>query len=124
MNFSNQLITLLDDLGRRFGLAIDWSQENIMPYLQELAGKYISWEMATSWMWIALGAVLILSGIALIVLDVEDVFGYSASGFGYIFGSLFLLVGLVIVFMEAYDILTCIYFPEKQILDYITLLME
>ena len=30
---SDEIIKLLDDLGQRFGIAIDWSSENMMPYI-------------------------------------------------------------------------------------------
>ena len=33
---SEEIIKILDDLGRRFGILIDWSSKNILPYLQDL----------------------------------------------------------------------------------------
>lgn len=30
---SDEIIKILDDLGQRFGVVIDWSSENVMPYL-------------------------------------------------------------------------------------------
>lgn len=42
-SLSSQVIEILDDLARRFGVAIDWTQANIIPYLNELAQKYLSY---------------------------------------------------------------------------------
>ena len=120
MTISTQIITVLDDLCRRFGLAIDWSQENVMPYLQELAGKYISWEIACSWALIALAGVIVAIGIAMIVLDVK-VFKEGVCG---MFGFCVIAGGLILAGVEIFDILTCVHFPEKQIAEYITDLMR
>ena len=49
---SNEIIKLLDDLGQRFGIAIDWSSENIMPYLKDLMSRYINYEIIASIVWI------------------------------------------------------------------------
>ena len=63
MTISSQIIEVLNDICKKFGIAIDWSQENILPYLQELAGKYISWEIATSVAWLIGAAIIIVVGI-------------------------------------------------------------
>lgn len=120
MTISTQIITVLDDLCRRFGLAIDWSQENVMPYLQELAGKYINWEIATSWAWIALAGLVIAIGIFLFIGDL--VWGWDA--FGCVTGIFLAFVGIIICVDQAMDILACVHFPEKQIAEYITDLMR
>lgn len=120
MTISTQIIAVLDDLCRRFGLAIDWTQENIMPYLQELAGKYINWEIATSKMWIYIAVALVVIGAALFLLDTFcDWFG-----FGKFIGVSCLVIGVVIGIYQTIDILTCVHFPEKQIVDYISELMR
>lgn len=41
---SEEIIKILDELGEKFGVAIDWTSENIAPYLTELyerAEKYL-----------------------------------------------------------------------------------
>ena len=45
---SDEIVKILDDLGQRFGIAIDWTSENVMPYLQDLMGRYINYEIITS----------------------------------------------------------------------------
>jgi hypothetical protein len=43
MDISNEIIEVLDHLSEKFGVVINWSSENVMPYVQELCGKYINW---------------------------------------------------------------------------------
>ena len=57
---SDEIIKILDDLGRRFGVVIDWSSENIMPYLQDLMQRYINYEVMTSVMWIVVALIVII----------------------------------------------------------------
>lgn len=36
----------------KFGIAIDWTAENIMPYIEQLCAKFINFEIYTSVFWI------------------------------------------------------------------------
>lgn len=118
MTVSSQIIEVLDNLCEKFGMAIDWTAENVLPYLQELCGKYISWEIATSIMWLVLGTLLIIGGAILCILDIKtklDTFG----GALLTVGALVIIAGLVVAIFQVLDILTCCYFPEKHIFEYI-----
>ena len=48
MSVSSEVIEILDYLGDKLGIAIDWTNENIIPYLQVLINKFIKWEISTS----------------------------------------------------------------------------
>ena len=54
---SDQIIQVLDALCNKFGLAIDWGAQNVLPYAQELMGKMVSYELWTSVMWIVVFAI-------------------------------------------------------------------
>lgn len=41
MQVSEQIIYVLDELAKRFGMVIDWTQQNVMPTVYEICGKYI-----------------------------------------------------------------------------------
>ena len=49
---SEEIIKVLDDLGQRFGIAIDWSSQNVIPYLQDLMQRFINYEVISSIVWI------------------------------------------------------------------------
>lgn len=42
---SEEVIKILDALAEKFGLAIDWTSANVLPYLQQLCGKYVTYEI-------------------------------------------------------------------------------
>lgn len=118
--WASQVIAVADDLCKRFGIAIDWSQENILPVLKTLAGKLISFEIYTSIFWLIIGAVLLTIGIVCVIKgiknpDDDDLF------FAYLLIAVFTGVsGLVVVGSQVYDIIQCTTFPEMYIYEFIT----
>lgn len=120
---SDEIIKILDDLAKRFGIAIDWSSENVVPYLKELFGKFINYELYTSVAWILLGIIAIILGIFLIKngTKLDDVDGiFFMIGFGILISS----IGIVITFVQIYDIIACMTFPEKILFDTIKSYLE
>lgn len=71
MTVSSQVIEVLNYLCGKFGVVIDRSAENVMPYVQELMSKFIQWEIATSRMWIVFAVLSLLVCVALIVTDAK-----------------------------------------------------
>lgn len=49
---SEEIIKVLDYLGEKFGIAIDWTQENVFPYLQDLLSRFAGYRIAISIFWI------------------------------------------------------------------------
>lgn len=60
MTVSNQIIAVLDAICEKFGIVIDWTASNIMPYLQDLCKRIVTYEIATSAAWIILQIVILL----------------------------------------------------------------
>lgn len=128
MTISNQIIEVIDALCVKFGIAIDWTQENVLPYLQTLAQEYISYEIWTSVMWIVLVAI----GLVVLIVCTKkakkaynnaDIFDEDCYMLLYIsccVASIFCSIALVcVIFTQTLDIITCITFPEKIILEFI-----
>lgn len=46
MTFSEQLIHLIDEFAKRIGIVIDWTNDNIMPYLCDLITRYGQFHLA------------------------------------------------------------------------------
>ena len=57
---SDEIIKVIDELGKRFGIVIDWSNENVLPYLQELAHRFIIYRTAMGIMAIVISVILII----------------------------------------------------------------
>ena len=60
MTVSNQIIAVLDAICEKFGIVIDWTASNIMPYLQDLCKRIVTYEIATSAAWIILQVVIVV----------------------------------------------------------------
>ena len=129
MNISNEIITILDDLGKRIGVAIDWSNQNITPYITELFGRFIKWEIASSIVWIVIAIIVIgLSGVIAVKnfkeykkaswIDEDDYF------FLTVFGMCLAIVFFIVVGVQIFDICRCIYLPELEIYNYISNLIN
>ena len=48
MSISDQIIAVINDLCQKFGIAIDWTAENVLPYIEDLCARYIQFEIQTS----------------------------------------------------------------------------
>jgi hypothetical protein len=131
MKFSEEILTVLDYLGHKFGIAIDWTSENVMPYLQDLASRYIKYEVFTSIAWIALFVVIIIlagfiwtiSGIVsakCVNNDIAQAICYMSMAVFWIAFALCIIVGMT----QVYDIIECYTLPEKVILEYLKTLLN
>lgn len=60
MTVSEQVIQVPDVLCEKFGIAIDWTSANVIPYVETLCGKLVTYEIFTSVtsivIWVALCA--------------------------------------------------------------------
>lgn len=113
---SDEIIKVLDYLGKKFGLAIDWSSANIMPYLEELGGKIVNYEISISIIWIVFAAILIGIGVFTIVKNKDD-----CDEGGFILCSVsavFVFIGIIMALVQSFDIATAVYLPEKTILEF------
>lgn len=54
MEISKEVISILDYLGEKLGVSIDWTSKNVMPYVQELAQRYIKYDIASSALWLVI----------------------------------------------------------------------
>lgn len=120
MTISSQVIEVLNELCKKFGIAIDWSAENVLPYVKELAGKFISLEIATSWAWIVIAVIFIAISILFIILDMK----YNFDGFLCVIGTIIIVIVLFVIAAQAFDIITCKYFPEKKIFEYVQYMIK
>ena len=114
---SDEIIKLLDDLGQRFGIAIDWSSDNVLPYLQDLVRRFTTYEIATSIMWLTIGMIFLLAGI---IFSIKIVKSENRDIHSLILFTVILaVIGIVMIMCQISDIITCCTIPEKMILEYI-----
>ena len=121
---SNEIIKVLDDLLKRFGIAIDWSSTNIMPYLQDLMTRIVKYETYTSIVWLVLGAIILLIGLyfirkAIKFLKSEEPDSEIFFIVSMIIAMFSLMTGPSIIFTQVDDIIEINTIPEKYIIEQI-----
>ena len=120
-SISNEIIKVLDALCDKFGIAIDWSSENILPYLSTLMDKCISYEISTSIYWIFLAFVIGCIGLCCykqgknLRIRTEDHEGYLI----YLIGWGGLIASPIIIASQLYDLIKCYTLPELIIIEQI-----
>lgn len=116
MQVSDQIIQVLDYIGKKLGLTIDWTSENVLPYVQTLCDKYINWEIATSVVWIIIGVVCAILSIIFLKILWDDEIGLILL--------VPLFIGIIIICIQVFDIIKCVYFPELKIFEYVQYLLK
>ena len=112
MQISNEIIKVLEYLCGKLGLTIDWTSENVIPYIQTLCEKLVNWEIATSIAWIVIAVLLIIGSSFLLKVDLDD--------FQQIIFGICLFVGMWIIGEQTFDIIQGCVFPEKTIYEYLS----
>lgn len=131
MTVSEQIIQVVDALCARLGIAIDWTGENVLPYIETLCGKLVSYEIGTSIAYIIIWAMFSIGGIVatkkfypVFKNGIEEQGRYDV---GWTVGSFFAIMGLVIVYIAAISVITtqimdivkCVTFPEMYVFEYV-----
>ena len=132
---SEEIIKVLDALAEKFGLAVDWTSSNVIPYLNQLCGKYINYEIATSIVWMIFGLLLFLAGIVcyrIVYKNKEwgvDQYEYISDDYSgrmllYVCVIAIFAISMMVIYTQIFDIITCVTFPEKIIIDELKLIQS
>lgn len=127
---SEEIIKALDALGEKFGIAINRTSENVMPYLQQLCNKYVTYEIATSVVWLLVAICSLFIGKYLIEKSKQywkkyeyeeeenkySDFDIIAIVFRMLAGCV-IIVGIIVILCQIFDIVTCVTFPEKMLIE-------
>lgn len=132
MQVSDQIIAVLDNLCEKFGLAIDWTSETILPHITVLAEHLVTYEI---WKSAASIVMMVFWTIVSIILTKkfyptfkkkieENRHSYSdfwemASVFVCIGLALLWLGALICISVNTMQIIKCLTFPELFIFEYI-----
>ena len=89
---------------------------NIIPYIEELFGKFIKYEIATSIVWLVIAIIPILIGIWCFktgkkINDGDDEY------WCYLFGVALFIISFVTIVIQTFDIVTCFTLPEKILIE-------
>lgn len=121
---ADEIIKVLNDLCEKFGIAIDWSSKNVLPYVQKLGERIVAYEFWTSIVWIVINLLLVVGSIVVIKKiykwsDSED-YDCDWDGFNIFCVGICIIVALACfacMLTQVFDIVTCLVFPEKAIIE-------
>lgn len=137
MTVSEQIIQVFDMLCKKFGIAINWTNENVIPYLEILCRKLVTYEVVTSIVWVVIAALMIIGSI-IAVKKLSPTFKRGLEenkrnyDCGWEVGTVFAIIGLVIINVvsvcmitsQIMDIIKCAVFPEMHVFEYISALVD
>lgn len=133
---SKEIIEIFDYIGEKFGIAIDWTQENIIPYLTDLLGRYVTFNIVIHAIGLFLGiagtvcAIVMLTHIYFRANREKSIFwelncykeemlssgGMVASIISGVIG----LVSLATLIYNPVELLEWIFIPEFQLIEDLT----
>ena len=126
MSFSENFINIIDAISKRLGIVIDWSNENILPYIEQLSIRIVNYEKFTSIAWLIFAILMLITGVLLLIKAKEDCKNndyYYCDDIGVlcgIAGSILIMISIVCIIIDVGDIITCLTLPEKTIIEFIT----
>lgn len=124
MSFSSQFIEVLDALCDKIGIAIDWTSQNVVPYVTDLATRIITYEISTSVAWIVIATIVFL----IIWKMTKNMCKEDAFDGGWFLGwAIRIVMGLFCfceIGFEVFDIIEAVALPEKTLYDFIMGLMS
>ncbi len=138
MEVSDQIIKVLDKVSEKFGIVVDWSSKNILPYIQQLGDRIVKYDLYKSIFWLVLCVIAIIASSSLIKLickgykntkinNEENIFFEDICGPSPTFTTIilvvfiiFLLVFIIVGFItNVNNIIQDILLPEKTIVEFI-----
>ena len=69
----NEICNVIDKLAEKFGIAVNWGNENIMPYIQDLITRYSKFEIASAAIGSIICFILVILCITGIVHSIENI---------------------------------------------------
>ena len=142
---TDEIIKLLDELAKRFGVAIDWADENVMPYLLEVYDRFITYQIVLSLIPIVLFMVSLIITITIALktavnyknrkdsffVKVHQLQNYHGENIGeyfeitenfwvvmFVLGLLTFALGIETMF-EFPDLLKAIFVPELSVVEFL-----
>ena len=111
MSFSENFINIMDAIGKQLGIAIDWTSQNVVPYIEQLSQRIINYEMCMHGFYLAISVAIIITGKK-IANKAKELYEKELDE-GYVG------MGITCVCANIKDIITALTLPEKTIIEFI-----
>lgn len=110
----DEIIKVLDNLAQKFGIAIDWTSDNVLPYLQDLITRYAKYICFTSIMWLIIGILIVIGFIVVMVVYFKAT-DYT-DGIIVFLLSIGIAIGGGVIICQTIDIIEVVTIPERAII--------
>ncbi len=121
---SNEIIKVLDHLCDKFDIAIDWSSNNVMPYLQDLMVRITKYVIYTNILWLVI-SILIIGATVFALVKIIKVARESMYDWDFIIaissliGSIIIIVFFLTGMYACQNLIEVNTVPEKYIIEMI-----
>lgn len=121
---SNEIIKVLDHLCDKFGIAIDWSSNNVMPYLQDLMVRITKYAIYTNILWLVM-SILIISATVFALVKIIKVARESVYDWDFIvaisslIGSIIIIIFFITGMYACQNLIEVNTVPEKYMIEMI-----
>ncbi|MBO5388406.1 MAG: hypothetical protein J6A59_09735 [Lachnospiraceae bacterium] len=119
VSMTKEFIEVVDYICEKFGIVVDWSNGELVPYLQSLMDKIVDYKSGIAWLWITVAIVCVIAAIVCFIYD-----HCNGDGGWSVLGFLLAITAITVAIVNAYTLVTCNTFPEKIVFDYIETVMQ
>ena len=134
----NAFVTALNAICEKIGLAVDWTSENILPYAQDLCGRFITYQLVMNIIWLIMSIISIFIAIKLFKIGANavkimssDDYDYDNEGWyifqiiaGFFGTAIFGLPGALNIISYPMDIVKCLTIPEIYLIETLQTLIK
>lgn len=130
-----ELCNVIDKIAEKIGIAIDWSSENVMPYIQDVMQRYRTMSIVENIISMTVCAIIITICIIIAVKMIKGIINGSqnevssiwfnadydlVSTFSIVTGSIIailLLISVIVLCFATGELIRWIYVPEVKFLE-------
>lgn len=121
---SNEIIKVLDHLCDKFGIVIDWSSNNVMPYLQDLMVRITKYVIYTNILWLVISILIIgatvFALVKIIKVTRENRYDWDLIiGISSLIGSIIIIIFFLTGMYACQNLIEVNTVPEKYIIEMI-----
>ena len=118
---SDEVIKVLDHINKQFGLGIDWTSKNVLPYVKTIMNEIVNYEL-----WTSLVLIVLMTGLIILTICIckwlwnEDWDDDEIQLGAFIVGVGLVAFFLTVLICEVFDVVKCKTFPEMVVYEYVT----
>ena len=128
---SSEVSEVLNTLGEKFGLFVDWSQQNVQPYIEDLIQRVAQYKIATNICGLVILTLIITASTIMIIrfCKMKSSGRITVNNDEFEIGlmvvsAVCLIMGIIISIFVIQDIFKCYYIPEMVFIKELKSLMK